>query len=121
MAVGTVSAMFLDLLAPDAIQDIIAGQWGGMNISQGIMAVYSLFFIIPLVLAILCLTINGSANKWLSFILGIIWVLWFIFNMTTYAISGQITYIAQWMIMTAGLVVSAYIVYFAWKLPKAEA
>ena len=75
MAVGTVSAMFLSLLTPGEIEDIMAGQWGSMDISQGIMAVYALFFVIPIVLAILCLTLNGSANKWLNFILGIIWVL----------------------------------------------
>ncbi|MFC1983006.1 DUF6326 family protein [Chloroflexota bacterium] len=121
MAVGTVSAMFLSLLAPGAIENVMAGEMGGMKLSEGMMAVYALFFIIPLVLAILCLTLNGSANRWLNFIFGIIWVLWFIFEIIGRLTMGEVVPIATWMMIIAGMVISAYIVYFAWKLPKQEA
>jgi hypothetical protein len=120
MAVGTVSAWFLYLLAPGVIEDVMAGEMWGMALSEGVVAVYALFLIIPMVLAILCLTINGSANRWLNFILGIIWVLWFIFEIVSDATVGEAVPIAMWLMLIAGLVISVYIVYFAWKLPAPE-
>ena len=121
MAVGTVSSMFLALLAPGTIEDVIAGQWGGMELNEGSMIVYSLFFIIPLVVAILCLTLSGSANRWMNFILGIIWVLWFIFEIVLHATTIEAVPIAIWLMIIVGTVISAYIVYLALKLPKQEA
>ena len=99
----------------------MAGEMEGMELSEGMMAVYALFFIIPIVLAILCLTLNGSANRWLNFILGIIWVLWFIVEIVGHATGGEAVPIAMWLMIIAGIVISAYIVYFAWRLPKQEA
>jgi len=120
MAVGTVSAMFLSLLAPDRIENVMAGHWGGMEINEGTMVVYALFFIIPMVVAILCLTLSGSANRWMNFILGIIWVVWFIFEIVYHVTMIATVPIASWLMIIVGTVISVYIVYFAWKLPKQE-
>jgi hypothetical protein len=121
IAVGTVSSMFLALLAPGRIENVMAGQWGGMQLNEGSMVVYALFFIIPMVVAILCLTLSGSANRWMNFILGIIWVLWFIFEIIYHATMIAAVPVAVWLMIIAGTVISVYIVYFAWKLPKQEA
>jgi len=95
MAVGTVSAMFLSLLAPDRIENVMA-------------------------VAILCLTLSGSANRWMNFILGIIWVVWFIFEIVYHVTMIATVPIASWLMIIVGTVISVYIVYFAWKLPKQE-
>jgi hypothetical protein len=71
--------------------------------------------------AILCLTLSGSANRRMNFVLGIIWVLWFIFEIVGHATGGEAVPIGMWLMIIAGIVISAYIVYFAWKLPKQEA
>jgi hypothetical protein len=120
MAVGTVSAMFLSLLMPGVIEGVMAGEMEGMQLSEWMLVVYALFFIIPWVLAILSLTLNGSANRWLNFVFGIIWFLWFIFEIFGQVTGGEAIPIASWLIIGAGLVVSAYIAYFAWKLPIQE-
>ena len=112
MAVGTVAAMFLDF---------VAGEMGGMQIDEVMMVGSALFVLIPMVVALLCLTLSSSTNRWLSFILGIIWVLYFIFDTVSHATAGVVVPIAIWLMIAAGLVISAYIVYFAWKLPKQEA
>jgi hypothetical protein len=121
MAVGTVAAMFLSLLEPGVIEDVMAGEMEGMQLVEGMMVIYALFFIIPMVVAILCLTLSGSANRWMNFVLGIIWVLWFIFEIVGHATGGEAVPIGMWLMIIAGIVISAYIVYFAWKLPKQEA
>ena len=120
MAVGTISSMFLALLAPDTIEEVIAGQWSGMELNEGSMIVYSFFFIIPMVVAILCLTLSGSANRWMNFILGILWVVWFIFQIVYHVTMIATVPIATWLMIIVGTVISVYIVYFAWKLPKQE-
>jgi len=63
MAVGTVSAWFLYLLKPGVIDDVMASEMWGMALSEGMVAVYAVFLIIPMVLAILCLTLSGSTNR----------------------------------------------------------
>ncbi len=120
MAVGTVSSMFLVLLAPGVIENVMAGQWGGMKLNEGTMVLYAFFFIIPIVVAILCLTLSGSANRWMNFILGIIWVLWFVFEIVYHATKLEAVPIAVWLMIIAGTIISVYIVYFAWQLPKQE-
>lgn len=120
MAVGTVASMFLSFLMPGVIEGIMAGEMEGMELSEWMMAVFALFFIIPIALAILALTLKGSANRWLNFIFGIIWVIWFIFEIFGHATGGEAVSIAIWLMLTAGIVVSACIVYFAWKLPKQQ-
>lgn len=120
MAVGTVSAMFLSLLMPGVIEGIMAGEMEGMELSEWMMAVYALFFIIPIALAILSLTLKGSANRWLNFIFGIIWVIWFIVEIFGHATAAEPVPIAMWLMIIAGIVISACIVYFAWKLPKQQ-
>ena len=121
MAVGTAASMFIGLLTPGVIEDVITGEMGGMELSEGMMVIYALFFIIPLVVAILCLTLSGSANRWLNFVLGIIWVLWFVFEIVGHATGGEAVPIAVWLMIVAALVTSAFIAWFAWRWPKQEA
>jgi hypothetical protein len=121
MAVGMAASMLLNLLMPGVIKDVMAGEMGGMQLSEGMMVMFAFCFIIPLVVAILCLTLNGSANRWLNFVLGIVWGLWLVFEMVGYATGGETVFIATWLMNIAGLVISAYIAYFAWKLPQAKA
>ena len=120
MAIGTTAAMLLIFMKPGGIESIMAGEMGGMEISEGYMLIYALFFLIPLVVAILCLTLNGSANRWLNFVLGIVWGLWFIFEIVGHVTMVEAVPIATWLMISAGLVISAYIAYFAWKLPIQE-
>ena len=119
MAVGTAVAILLTLVAPGAIEEVMAGEWGGMEVSEGMLAIWTIFFIIPLVMAILCLTMNNS--RWLNFILGIIWFLYFIYDIVYNATLEEAAPVAVWLMIATGFVVSAFIVYFAWKWPKEEA
>jgi hypothetical protein len=120
MAVGMAASMLLSFMMPGVIKDIMAGEIEGMQLSEGMMVMFAFFFIIPLVVAILCLTLNGAANRWLNFVLGIVWGLWIIFEMTGSITGGETVFIATWLMNIAGLVISAYIAYFAWKLPEVE-
>ena len=120
MAIGTAVGGLFSILKPGGIEEIMAGKMGAMELSEGTMVIYLFFFLISMLVAILCLTLNVSANRWLSFIVGILWILWFIFDIINATMVGAVP-IAMWLLMAIGLVVSAFIVYFAWNLPKQEA
>jgi hypothetical protein len=121
MAVGAAASMLLNLLMPGVIEDVMAGEMGGMQLSEGMMVLYALFFLIPMVVAILCLTLNGAANRWLNFVLGIVWGLWFVFEIVGHTAGGEAASVALWLMFIGGLVVAAFIAWFAWRWPKQEA
>ena len=121
MAVGTVASMFLNLLRPGTIEEVMAGMMEGQELSEGMLAFMSLFFVIPIILAILCLTLKGSANRWLNFVFGILWFGWMVFEIVGHMTMGEGICLSGGLMMGTGLVLSAFIPYFAWKLPKEEA
>jgi len=121
MAIGTAAWMLFSVLTPGAIEDIMAGEWLTMEISEGYMVVHAIMFLIPLIVAILCLTLNRTANRWLNFIVGIVWVLMFVYNIIVAATGENTILIAGWLMTIAGLVVSGLIAWFAWTWPKQEA
>ena len=121
MAIGTAASILLGLLTPGTIEEIMTGEWGGTELSEGMLVFMVFFFIIPIVVAILSLTLNGSANRWMNFVLGIIWFLWLIVEVIEHATMEGTVYIASYLGLAAGIIIAAYIVYFAWRLPRAEA
>ena len=121
MFAGILASMFLSLLGPGTIQEIMGGEMEGWELSEGTLAFMSVFFIIPAILAILSLTLKGSANRWLNFIFGIIWFLWLIFGIVGHTAMGEGPGISGWLMTLTGIVFAAYIAYLGWKLPKEEA
>jgi hypothetical protein len=120
MAVSMSAFMFLMFMMPGVIEEMMAGEFEGVPLSEGMMVVYALFWLIPLVMAVLCLTLNGSANRWLNFVLGIIFALFLIFDIVSHLAAGEAASVALWLIGIAMIVVPAFIAWFAWKLPQVE-
>jgi hypothetical protein len=121
MAVSMSAFMFLMFMMPDVMQELMAGKMEGMPLTEGMMVVYALFWLIPLIMAVLCLTLNGSANRWLNFVLGILFVLFFIVDIANAVAGGETLSVALWLIGIAMIVVSFFIAWFGWRLPKQEA
>ena len=115
MAVGMSAAMVLGFMMPGEIEEMMAGE------SEAMMVGYALFWLVPLVMAVLCLTLKDSPNRWLNFVLGILFVLFFIIcEILVPAIRGDAVSMALWLVTVAGLVVAFFIAWFAWKWPKQE-
>ena len=119
MAVSMSAFMFLMFMMPDVLKELMAGRFEGEPLCEVIMVVYALFWLIPLIMAVLCLTLNGSANRWLNFVLGILFALFMIVDLAMSG--GEAVSVALWLIGIAMIVVPALIAWFAWKLPKQEA
>jgi len=108
------ATMLLDLMMPGGIEEMMAGE------SEEMMIGYALFWLIPLIMAVLCLTLKNSLGRWLNFVMGIVFGLFFIIcEIIGHAIGwGEAVSIARWLMMIAGLVVAFFITWFAWKWPK---
>ena len=116
MVVGKSAAMVLGFMMPGVIEEMMVGE------SEGMMVGYALFWLVPLVMAVLCLPLKDSPNRWLNFALGILFVLFFIIcEIVVPAIRGDALSVALWLMTVAGLVVAFFIAWFAWKWPKHEA
>ena len=92
MAVGMSAAMVLGLMMPGEIEEMMAGE------SEAMMVGYALFWLVPLVMVVLCLTLNRSVNRWLNFILGMLFGLFFIFEVISRQTAGEAMSAAIWLI-----------------------
>jgi hypothetical protein len=120
MAVSMSAFMFLMFMMPDVLKELMAGRMEGEPLCEGVMVVYALFWLIPLVMAVLCLTLGNSPNRWLNFVLGIIVALLLIVDIASNLAAGEAASVALWLIGIAMIVVPALIAWFAWKWPKQE-
>ena len=83
----------------------------------GMLVYMSLFWLVPLWLAFLSLTLKDSANRWTNFILGIIFTIWSIVHLFQPCVGTQVH---QWLIAVSMVAVAALIAWYAWKWPKQE-
>jgi hypothetical protein len=120
MAVGMSAFMFLYFMMPGTIEEVMAGKIEGMQLSEGVMVGYLLYWLIPLIMAVLSLTLSGSVNRWLNFVLGILFALWFILGIFEHSVVSEES-IAILIMYIAAIVVGALIAWFAWTWPKQEA
>jgi uncharacterized membrane protein len=78
-----------------------------------------MYFWVPLVMAVLSLTLKDKANRWANITLGIFYagfiLLELIMNITT------VTYPYVILMDTSAIVVAALIAWYAWKWPKQQA
>jgi len=111
--------VFLFFMEPGAIEEIISGEVRGMQISEGLLFFYAIFWFIPWILAWLSLTLKGSANRWTNFVLGILFAIFLVIGLIESAIGG--TSAAILVDYFLGIVAAALIAWYAWKWPKEEA
>ena len=96
MGAGFSGAMILTLFTPGIINNIIAGELGGMELSTGFLIMMSLFWIVFLSMAFLTLILKDKINRSLS--------------MQEFSGSN--------LLQVFGLIFSFLIFWHAWKWPK---
>jgi hypothetical protein len=120
MAVGMSAMKIVSFLKPGVLEDIMAGEMEGLRITEGLMAVYFLFWLIPLIMAVLSVTLRDLWNRWTSFVLGIVFVLLLAVDLIGRSMREEPSIVLMlWTIV--GMVVAAFIAWFAWRWPKQEA
>ena len=94
----------------------IAEEMAGMG--AGMLVFIALFWLIPLWLAFMSLTVKGSANRWVNFVLGIIFTILNIGHFIEHLAPPSPVLI---LIIGSTVVATALIAWYAWKWPKQEA
>jgi hypothetical protein len=112
-------ALMLTYLLGDVLRifsgDFVAGEMGGMKITQEIYFVAAIILVIPVVMVFLSLTLPYKANRWANIIIAIFF---FVFNL-----AGLPTYPSAYdkFLIIVGLVFNTLTVWYAWKWRKQEA
>ena len=106
-------------MAPGVIDDIRSGILLDMEINQEMLLIMAItYYWIPLVMAVLSVTLKDSINRWVNIIAGagfaIFVLIELILNITTVA------YLFGMLMDISAILVSALIVWYAWKWPKQE-
>jgi len=117
-AVGFTAFALLSLMMPGGIEQLIAGEIEGLGpINEGLLLFFAVFWLIPLTMSFLSLTLKDSANRWANIILGIVWAAFGILELKDTLGLGWLT-----LALVAGskMVAAALIIWYAWKWPKQE-
>jgi len=116
-AAGMLSGLMgglLELMEPGKLEEIIAEEVGGIQITDELLLGFAILMVIPPVMVFLSVTLKEKANRWANIIFGIVFIGFGLIEMleatSAYMIFGGIV----------GLVFSALIIWYAWKWPKQE-
>ncbi len=104
-------------IAPGVIEKILAGEMAEWQ-TPGMLLVGALFWLIPLAMAFLSVTLRDVANRWANIILGIVFTALNIYHLTIHLAEPSVHEI---LIVGSTIVVTALIAWYAWKWPTQEA
>lgn len=108
-------ADILGFYTPGVIDEVIAGEIGGIQVTEGFLFMMAIWMAIPSVMVILSLMLKAKANRWVNIIAGIVS---FAVLLTTFFV-GEISarYTLQAVVEA---VLIALILWHAWKWPKLQ-
>jgi len=112
MAVAMSAHSIFSFMVPELVEEM----WE-MEMGPGMMLFMALFWLIPLIMAVLSLTLKDSPNRWANFILGIVFTILNIVHFTEHLSPPSA---CQILIIGSTVVVTGLIAWFAWKWPKPQ-
>jgi hypothetical protein len=120
VAVCMTGASIIFFMVPGVMEEIISGAILGMQIGQELLlAMAILYFWIPLVMAVLSLTLKDKTNRWANIILGIVYIGFVLVELVSNILTAAYPYAI--LMSTSALLVAALITWYAfkWPMPKA--
>ena len=111
MAVAMSAHSVLAFMERDVVEEMWETQMGA-----GMLVFMALFWLVPLIMAALTLTLEDSANRWANIVLGIIFTLLNIWHLVEHLTTAPAVH--QILIIASTVVVTALIAWYAWKWPK---
>ena len=111
-AVAFLAHQILMLMEPGIIAQLMAGEAEGQKIGPELILSFAILMLVPLVMAILSLTLKDSMNRWANIIVGAVFAaLWFA-GVVDAALSA---YWGGALMTLSAVVASALVVWYAWK------
>jgi len=118
MAVAMSTHSIMAFMEPGMIEELMSGEVEGRALTPGMLIFMALFWLIPLWMAFVVITLKCSANRWINFVLGIIFTILNIWHFIEHLVSVSPV---QILIIGSTVVATALIAWYAWKWPKQEA
>ena len=116
-----VAAMFcylyadiLAFFAPGILEEMIAGEVGGIQINQLFLVGSALFMVPPIVMIFLPITLKPKMNRWANIIVGLVYTGVALSTILTANSAGYVVYGSLEAVLTS------LIVWYAWTWPKLE-
>ena len=116
MAVAMSAHAVLSVFEPGVIEKITSG---AMPIGAGMFVFMALFWLIPLIMACLSVTLKDTANRWTNIILGIAFTVLNIFHLFEHLFAEPSAH--QILMIGSTVVVTALIAWYALRWPKLTA
>jgi hypothetical protein len=114
VAVTMSANTLLYLIVPGVIDEIRAGTVVGMQAGPELLLTMAImYYWVPLVMAVVSLTLKDKVNRWASIIVGIFYVGFILFELFMNVTTVCYPYVI--LMDTSAIVVAALIAYSAWK------
>jgi hypothetical protein len=114
------ASMAIFFLEPGSIEEVMAGRMEGLAISSASLLFMALFWLIPLAMAFITVTLRDSANRWTNVIVGLIFAVFYVFHLLGHILQGSLPIeAAVFCVLT--ILVPAAIVWYACRWPKPTA
>jgi hypothetical protein len=117
-AAGMFCYLYADILAhmrSDILEELLAGEAGGVPITPLTLLGSAILMAIPIVMIFLSLTLKAKVNRWANIILGIVY---------SGVILMTLLFTEFWayflVLVVVEVVLTGLIVWYAWKWPKQE-
>ena len=106
---------FSELYLPGYVEELISGFKEGSLITPEMILVFAIIMMIPLIMAVLSLTLKDKANRWANIIMGTVVAVLSLLDPIMY-VAKQSAYSAYVILIGIVMVVfAALIVWYAWK------
>lgn len=99
------------------IEQITTGELEGMELSAGMFLFMALFWLIPLWMAVLSVSLKDSLNRYANIILGVVFVGLNLFHLAEHLMKPSAH---QILLIGTTAVAAILIAWYAWKWPKSE-
>jgi len=114
VAVTMSANTLLYLLVPGVLDEIRAGTVVGMQAGSALLLTMAvMYYWVPLVMAVLSLTLKDRVNRWASIILGVFYAIFILFELFMNVTTVAYPYVI--LMDTSAIIVAVLIAYYAWK------
>ena len=102
----------LALIQPGVIARIMAGEVEGLKIGSGLILLFAVLFLVPLIMAFLSLTLKDSMNRWANITVGAVFAILWCVDLIEVA---ETTSAGVTLMILLTVVAPALIVWYAWR------
>ena len=113
-----IAGNLLELYETGFIEGLIAGELAGMQITPELMLLNAILFLIAPLMVFLSLALKDSFNRWANIIVGIVLAGFGFLTVFEYLAQQSAFLASEILIEIAWIVVTALIVWYAWKWPR---